>query len=76
MVPKEHRKRVGNEEIGGGTEIALNGQGSRLFGDVAGQPKPSCYPDGILCSKQADDGRWIHFGHGRDRQSILVSLST
>jgi hypothetical protein len=34
------------------------------------------YPEGISRSKQADDRRRIHFGHGRDRQSILVTLPT
>jgi len=57
-------------------KIAQNGQGSRLFGDVAGQPKPTCYTKGIPCSKKADDRCRIHFGHGRDRQIILVTLPT
>jgi hypothetical protein len=35
-----------------------------------------CYTEGILRSKQADDRRGIHFGHQRDHQSILVTLST
>ena len=70
----EHRKVLGNEEGGGGHEIALNGQGSQHFGDVAGQPEPTCGTEGILCSQQTPDSRWIHFGHGRDRQSVLVTL--
>jgi len=36
----ERRKRLGNEESSGGKEIAQNGQGLQLFGDVAGQPEP------------------------------------
>ena len=47
-----------------------------LFGDVVGQPKPICYPGGISRSKQSSDSHWIHFGYGRNRQSILVTLST
>jgi len=57
-----YRKRLGNEERGGGKEIAQNGQGSRPFGDVAGQPKSTSYPEGISRSKQADDCCRIHFG--------------
>jgi len=53
-----------------------NSQGSRLFGHVAGQPKPTCYPEGILQSKQADDCCGIHFGHGRYLQSIVATVST
>jgi hypothetical protein len=30
----------------------------------------------ISRSKQTDDCCGIHFGHGRDRQSILVTIST
>jgi len=45
-------------------------------GDVAGQPKPTCYLEGISSSKQADDRHGIHFGHGRNRQPIVVTLST
>jgi len=41
-------------------EIAQNGKGSGLFGDVAGQPKPMCYPEGIWRSRQVDDRWWIH----------------
>jgi hypothetical protein len=43
---------------------------------VAGQPKPIGYAQGISRPTQADDSRWIHLEHGRDRQSILVTLST
>jgi len=41
-------------------EIAQNGQGPRLFGDLAGQPKSTCYPEGILRPTQADDHPRIH----------------
>jgi len=57
-------------------KVAQNGKGSRLFGDVAGQPNPTCYPEGILHSKQVDDRCRIDFGHRRDHQSILVTLLT
>jgi len=56
-------------------KIAHNGQGSRHFGDVAGQPSPTCYPEGISHSKQAADCHGIHFGHGGDRESIVMALS-
>jgi len=71
----KYRKQLGNEEWGRGMETAQNGQGSLLFGDVAGQPKHTCYTQGISHSEQADDHHGIHFGHRRDRQSILVTLS-
>jgi len=38
-----HRNQLRHEERGGGKEIAQNGQGSGYLGDVAGQPKPTCY---------------------------------
>jgi len=41
-----------------------------------GSQKPMSYPEGISRSKQADDHGGIHFGHGTDCQSILVTLST
>jgi hypothetical protein len=41
------RKWLGNEERGRGVEIAPNGQGSRLVREVAGEPKPTCYREGI-----------------------------
>jgi hypothetical protein len=47
-----------------------------FFGDVAGPPKPTYYTERVLRSKQPNDRRTIHFEHGRDRQSILVTLST
>jgi len=72
----EHRKRLGNEERGGRKDIAQNGQGWRLFGDVAGQQKPMCYPEGISRSKQPGDRSGINLGHERDHQSIVVTLST
>jgi len=56
--------------------IAQNGQGPLLFGDVAGQPKPPCYTEGILCSIPADGSHRIHFRYQRDHQRILVKLST
>jgi len=65
----KNRKWLGNGEWGGGKEIAQNGHGSRLFGDVAGQPKPTCYPEGISRSKEADNCHRIHFGHATDRRS-------
>jgi hypothetical protein len=71
----EHRKPLGNEEQGGGNNIAQNGQGLRLFGDLAWQPKPLCYPDGFLYSKHVEDRRWIQFRYGRDRYTILGTLS-
>ena len=49
---------------------------SQHFGDVAGQPKPTCYPEGTSRSKPAADRRGIHFGHRRDRRCIVVTLST
>jgi len=76
MRYNKDRKRLGNEERGGGMEIAQNGQGSQLFGDVAGQPKPMCYLEGISGSEHVDDCRGIHLGYGRDRQSIIITLST
>jgi len=72
----EHWKRLGNQETRGGIEIALNGQGPWLVGDVAGQPEPTCYAEGVARWQQADDSCWIHFGHGRDYQSLLVTLAT
>jgi hypothetical protein len=66
----------GNEERGGGEELAQNGEGSQLFGDVAGQRKPTCNAEGIPCTHQPDDRRRIHFGHPRHRQSILITLPT
>jgi len=72
----KHWKWLGNEERGKGIHIAQNDQGPQCFGDVAGQPKRKCYTDAGLRSKQTDDSRKIHFRHGRDRQSILVTLST
>jgi len=32
------------------------------------QPKPTCYPDGISYSKQADDSCGIHFNHRSNRK--------
>jgi len=72
----EHRKPLGNEERGIGKEISQNGQGSQRLRDVAGRPKPTCYPDGISCSKYAEDCHEIHRRHRRDRQSIVLTLST
>jgi len=72
----KHRKLFGNEEQGWGKEIAQNGQGPQLFGDVGGKPNATCYTEGISRLKQADVSSRIFFGHGRDPQSILVTLST
>jgi len=72
----EHKKWLGNEERGGGKEIAQNGQGPQLCGDAAGQPKPTRYTDGISCSKQANDCRRIHFGPRRYHQSAPFTLWT
>jgi len=72
----EHRKWLRNEERGGGKDTTQHGQGLQLLGDAAGQPKPTCYPEGISSSKQADDRRRIHFGHRIDCQSILAAVST
>jgi hypothetical protein len=72
----EYRKSLGNEERGGGKEVAQTGEGSQLFGEMTGQPKPMCYPEEISCAKQADDNHWIHFRYRIDRESILVTLST
>jgi len=71
----KHRKWLGNEERGGGKEIPQNGQGPRLYGDVAGQPQSMCYTDEFSSSKQAADCYRIHFRHWGDYQSILVTLS-
>jgi len=57
-------------------KIAQNGQSPWLVGDVAGQPKPMCYTDGISCSKQANNCSRIHFRFRRDHQSILVKSLT
>jgi len=46
-----------------------------FLGVVAGQPKPTCYTEGILRSRKAAGSCRIHFGHGRECQSILVTLS-
>jgi len=70
------RKCLGSDETGEGKDMAQNGQGSRDFGDVAGQPKSMWEPGGISHSKEADHSCMIHFGHGRDRKSILVTLPT
>jgi len=43
----EHRKLLRNEERGRGKNIAQNGQGPWLIGDVAGQPNPTCYTEAI-----------------------------
>jgi len=65
-----------SEECGVGRAVVQYGQCPRLFGDLTGKPKPTCYTETIWCSKQADDSRGIHFGHGRDYHSNLVTLST
>ena len=72
----EHTIQLGNEENSRGKYIAQNGQGPWLFGDMAGQPQPKCYTEGIPCSEQAYASRRIHFGYRTDCQSILVTLST
>jgi len=41
-----------------------------------GSPKSTCYPERISRSKQEDNYGRIHFGHGIDCQSILVTVST
>jgi len=46
------------------------------FLELAGQPKPTCCPEEMASSKPADACREIHFRHGRDHQSIVVTLST
>jgi len=60
-------QRLGNEERGGGKEIAQNGQGSRRFGDVAGQPKLTFYPEGISRSKQ----QMVTVGYISDTEEIV-----
>ena len=72
----EHRKWPGNEQRCGGLKIAQNGQVSRLFGDMAGQPNPTCYPAGISSSKWADDCHRKHFAKWSNRRSILLNHST
>jgi len=63
-------------ESGRAKHIAQNGQGPQRFGDVAGQPKPMCYTEGISCSNPDVDSRRVHFGYIRDLQSILITLLT
>jgi len=43
----KHWIQLRNEERGGRKRIAQNGQGPRLFGEVARQPKPTSYAEGI-----------------------------
>jgi hypothetical protein len=42
----------------------------------AGQPKTACYAEGIMLSTHSDVWHGIHFGHGRDGQFILITLSS
>jgi len=49
------------EKRGGEKKFANNSQGPRLFGAVAGQPKPMCSTEGISCSNQANDSYRTHF---------------
>jgi len=72
----ERRKHLRNEEWGRGKKFAQNGQGPRFMGDVAGQPKPTCYTEGISISQHPADSHRIHLGYGSDRQSILVTIWT
>jgi len=57
----EHRKWHRNEEMSGRKAIAQNGEGSRLFGDLAGQPKPKCYPGRNLALKTSRWPLWDTF---------------
>jgi len=57
---------------GGGKNIAQNGQGPQLSGDMAGPPKPTFYREGILRSQYADDCHRIHFRH---RRAVKASWS-
>jgi len=57
-------------------EYCKNWQSPQPFGDVAGQPKPTCYTAGISHCINADDSHKIHFRYWWDRQSILDTLST
>jgi len=61
---------------GGGMTIWKEWPRSSMFGDVAGQPKPTCYTEGMQPSKHPNDSGRIHFRYQRDHQSILVKLST
>ena len=72
----KHGTRLRNEERGAEQEIAQTVQGSWLFRDVPGQPKPMCYPERIPRRKQSDDCCGIDVEHRRDRQCIVVTLFT
>jgi len=66
----KHRMQLGNEESGGGQDIAQNSPGSRPCGDVAGKPKPMYYPEGISQSSKVMSA----IGYISDSDAIVKSF--
>jgi hypothetical protein len=71
----EYWKQLGNKERSRGMNILQSCQGPQCFGGVTGQPKPTCYREGISHSKQAKHSGRIHSRYHRVCQSIPAQLS-
>jgi len=64
----------GNEESGGGKQIANNGHCPHLSRDEVGKPKPMCYYEQFMCSHQSDNIGGILFKFWWDHKSSLVKV--
>ena len=84
----QYRSQHGDDGRGGAKEVAPNGQGPRLFADVAGQPKPTSCTEGISHSKQTTTAvgfisdteeivktSWSHFQHDGVAECKLLEKS-